>query len=674
MLLVHVIAQAAAAAAAPEAAAPAQGVISYPQAFFAAQQPTSAADMLGRLPGFSLDTGDNIRGFEGGGGNVLIDGQRPSSKTDNLWDILNRLPASQVERIDLIRGGAPGIDMQGKAVVANVIRKSGGGFRGAVAFANNHVYDGRNMYGLRLELSGGKDRRSWEMSARFGHGNDDGGDYGPELRIAPNGALLRRSQVESEADGGQRALTGAYELPALGGRLKVNGRLFEDKFKFEEDNIHLIPAGLGTEFTDDVYRLTQDEVGGSFKRALGAKTNLELIGLRQGGRRRVTSAFRSPDGTSRFALSRESEEILGRAVVKYQWDPKLSFEAGAETALNTQDSETGLTIDGVAITLPAAAVQVEEARSEVFLRGAWRPSANWSFDAGVRYESSRITSDGDVVLEKTLRFIKPRLAASWQATPTRQLRLSVERTVGQLNFGDFTASSSFNTGSGVSAGNPDLNPEQAWVGEASLEQRFWGAGALVLTARHFELSDTIDQGPVFLGADVFDRPTNIGGGTKDELSANLTLPLDRIRLKGAQLKAEGSWRKSKVTDPTTGVARGISNLRPLQWSVTFNHDLPHWRMSYGANLYGGWSQTSYRFDAIRTVKLHNAYLQPYAEWRLRPDLILRFELGNLTERGIRVINAQYAGPRNTAPLLYTTDRDLAFGRMYYVRLRKTFGA
>ena len=43
--------------------------------------------------------------------------------------IVTVLKAGGVARIDLIRGGQPGVDMQGKAVVANVIRKSGGGFR-----------------------------------------------------------------------------------------------------------------------------------------------------------------------------------------------------------------------------------------------------------------------------------------------------------------------------------------------------------------------------------------------------------------------------------------------------------------------------------------------------------------------------------------------------------------
>src|SRR5258708_658122 len=107
-------------------------VIVYPESFFSTMGLNTAYDMVLRLPGFSFDDGSAVRGFAGAAGNVLIDGQRPASKTDDLVNILTRIPISQVERIDLIRGGAPGIDMQGKSVVANVIRRAGDGFSGVV--------------------------------------------------------------------------------------------------------------------------------------------------------------------------------------------------------------------------------------------------------------------------------------------------------------------------------------------------------------------------------------------------------------------------------------------------------------------------------------------------------------------------------------------------------------
>ena len=73
------------------------------------------------------------------------------------------------------------------------------------------------------------------------------------------------------------------------------------------------------------------------------------------------------------------------------------------------------------------------------------------------------------------------------------------------------------------------------------------------------------------------------------------------------------------------------------------------------------------------MKLHNAYLITWVEKRLAPDLVVRAELQNWTERGIRIATQIYDGPRNTGSALYTDDRDLTPGKSLYIRVRKTFG-
>lgn len=153
-------------------AAPGEGTISYPPAFFAAQRPANAREMLERVPGFTLDYGSSVRGFEGAAGNVLIDGRRPASKTDYLADVLARIPAATVERIDIVRGGAPGVDMQGKPVVANLILKTGAGPQAQVTARASHIADGREWGGLEVQASGGAGDRKWDVSAIRAKGID----------------------------------------------------------------------------------------------------------------------------------------------------------------------------------------------------------------------------------------------------------------------------------------------------------------------------------------------------------------------------------------------------------------------------------------------------------------------------------------------------------------------
>ena len=92
---------------APASAETAQrGVLIFEPAFFAEAQPNTALDMVERVPGFAITDGDGSRGFEGSVGNILINGARPASKNDTGSSALSRTLASQVERIELIRGGA----------------------------------------------------------------------------------------------------------------------------------------------------------------------------------------------------------------------------------------------------------------------------------------------------------------------------------------------------------------------------------------------------------------------------------------------------------------------------------------------------------------------------------------------------------------------------------------
>ena len=671
--ILHALAQAAAAST-PEVVAPAaptQGVIPYPPEFFAASRPGNAMEMVGRIPGFNFDGGNNVRGYEGAAGNVLIDGQRPASKSDNLEEILRRLPASKVARIELIRGGAPGIDMQGKSVIANIVQKEGGGFHGLIGMADQFVVDdGRNGPAMRLEASGGAQGRKWELGLFAGHGFDDGSGDGPRVRIGPTGSLLARSLVQSEGAGTNIVATGAYELPVLGGNLRLNGRLERNPFDYDETNRSSVPANTVARdhFSDDT---DTGEFGVRFSRDFGSRTKLELVGLRQSKDEDFKDVFSEPGYAETFHQRSKTDETIGRLVLKFTQSPTLSWEAGGERVLNTLDNAVGDSQNGVVVSVPAANVQVEERRWEVFGKAVWRPNPKWTVEGGLRQEGSDLSSSGDVVLSKSFGFTKPRLAISWSPIANTQVRVRYERVVGQLDFSDFTASSSLSQGT-VTVGNPDLSPEQAWVSEATLEQSFWSAGSASLTVRHSTLTDVIDRAPVFTATSVFDAPANIGAGTKDELIASLTLPFDKLGMKGAQLKAESTWRKSEVTDPTTHTKREITRLRPQEWEAHFTWDLPQYRLNWGIDAFGSWRQTTFRSDQIEIKKL-KTFVIPFLEWKPQSDLSLRMELPNFTERGLRTTRYVYSGPRDKNSLSYVDDRDIQFGRMIKLRLRKTFG-
>lgn len=650
--------------------APQAGVISYSSAFFAETGPNTALDMVQRLPGFTFDRGVAVRGLEGGGGNVLIDGEPVVSKNDTLDEMLRRIPVASVLRVDVIRGGAPGIDMRGRTVVANVVRKSQSGFHGAVSATTWSIYDGRTMNGVRAEGQWRWDGKLLELSMVMGSGPDDLLGDGRRTRITPSGTVLIRSQVDADAGGKKKFLIGAYETPLYGGRLKLNAAFMPNPYSAEITDRLSIPGGREYEY--DTQDKLQGEFGARYSRGLGLKGGLEAVFFQQWNNNDTKAHFESAATKRDFESDKKLTETVGRVLVRHAQSDRLALEGYVEGAFNGLDSETTFVLNGAKVALPAANVRVEEKRGEASLQGTWTLSPALKLEGQVREETSTISSTGDLVLEKTLSFFKPRLGLTWSPDEADQVRVRIEREVSQLNFDDYIASSSTASTGAVLAGNPDLAPQQAWVAEAAFERRFWKSGAAILTLRHSELTDVIDRAPIYLkGVPVADAPGNIGNGTSDEIVASLAVPLQRFGLKAAQIKGQVTRRFTAVTDPATGRKREISTLHPIDWELHFNQDLPKLKTNWGIEVWAGaFRERAFRLSEIETKKVGTS-VWIFAETRLRPDLLLRMEVQNIGERNAKRIREVYAGPRGSSPLSYTDDRDLEFGRNILIRIKKT---
>ncbi|HEY9218677.1 MAG TPA: TonB-dependent receptor, partial [Phenylobacterium sp.] len=651
---------------APAAPAAAQrGVTSYPASYFAEARPQTAFDMVSRLPGFTFERGDTVRGFAGGAGNVLVNGDRPAAKTELLDDLLKRIPASSVERIDVIRGGAPGIDMQGKPVIANVVQRGGSRSQGLFQVADNYSPDGRHLGGARLEYSRRSNGRVFEGLITGGSGyNDQAGD-GARLRLLPDGTPLIAGGIYAWGHGSRYNLTGSVETPAFGGKLRVNGRYFVNPGTNHEYQILSVPLG-GFESAVNKTKSHQRELGIRYTRPITESIQFDGIFIRQG---QVSEVFQLQDTLAfdqELELDKDTLETIARGELTWQPSPELTLKGGIETALNTLDSETRLSRNGRPVQLPAANVTVEEQRSELFATASMRPFSNLSVEAGIRVESSTVTSSGDVVLEKTLRFPKPRMIVVWSPNPLNQFRFRAERYVGQLRFEDFTAASQL--GSQVVAGNPDLEPQQENIFEAAYERRFWGNGSAALTLRHVDIAEVVDR----VSIRGFEAPGNLGDGTREEVAVSLTLPLNRFGLKNALLKGQSTWRSTEVVDPPTGLVREISLVHPVDWEAHFTQDFPAQRIGWGVDALGGYRETTYGLNEINSFKL-KTWTVAFIEYK-PPGWVIRGEVQNFIGRGARRTRTVWTGLRGQSPIAYVDDRDLQVKPFFYIVVRKLFGS
>src|SRR5262249_26609587 len=159
--------------------------------------------------------------------NVLIDGQRPVIKTESMTTLLSRLPIEEVERVDIIRGGAPGVDMQGWPVVANVIRKridtltQAVNVKGIVFTGSGKTQPG---WSYNATLRKGERQVDVQLSRQIGY-DDSQGTATRTTRDALSGATTLFENSFNEADGSVHNARVNYKGPLLGGTLAANGLL-----------------------------------------------------------------------------------------------------------------------------------------------------------------------------------------------------------------------------------------------------------------------------------------------------------------------------------------------------------------------------------------------------------------------------------------------------------------
>ncbi|MDX2142923.1 MAG: TonB-dependent receptor plug domain-containing protein [Rhodospirillaceae bacterium] len=99
----------------------------YEPAFFAQYRPITLQDMLDRIPGVSLAfrATEERRGLRTNSDQILINGKQISAKDNNSATVLRRISASQVERIEVIRGAVAELEITSGRVINIVLKTEG---------------------------------------------------------------------------------------------------------------------------------------------------------------------------------------------------------------------------------------------------------------------------------------------------------------------------------------------------------------------------------------------------------------------------------------------------------------------------------------------------------------------------------------------------------------------
>lgn len=649
-----------------------RAIDSFPAEFFIDRQATNAGEMINLIPGFVFDPGTAARGLIGNSGNVLIDGVQPVIKSDTISQILSRIPARSVLRIDVIRGGAEGFDMLGKTVVANIVlRKETRGQYDVTATVtvSDEVRLGGTLLLQGKEPIGESTVEGSFEAARF---LNDAAGTGNRDRRAGDGSLIFESNQVLRIRGDVLKGTGALDSPVFGGNLKLNTSFRTIDFK--RDELGVVDPGAGVE-SDLTSRKTREfELGALYKLPIGGWT-LEGLGLYQKRNIDLDNEFLSNPsavsitgdaGSANFSLRSRASETVIRLQANGSLTEKISARFGVEGALNTLTTATAFSSNGVPIPLPAGNVEVSERRGEVFGELIVELAPRLKLEVGSRFENSSLESVGQVTNERDLSFLKPRALLNWTATGKDRFWIEAERSVDQLDFSAFVAQAANINRGVILAGNPTLTPEQSWATELGWERRIGSTGSVSLTLRHEELQDVVDRIPIVTTNGVFDSPGNIGNGRLTELTVNSTLPTDIVGLNSGLLKANVAIREARVTDPVSEQARSISGLAPYEWSVSFTQPLPKLNSEWGLNLSRTAANTAFFLRETVEAEIETSF-SAYFQHKPSRDLTLRLDALNILRSTNSDVSQIFDGTRalNTIQFLEST----AIRSPRFIRLR-----
>jgi hypothetical protein len=642
------------AAAQEPPAAPSENVTPYAPTFFAQYRPSTALDMVQRLPGFSFDGGTSERGFSGTAGNVLLDGERPPSRSDSLSSVLSRIPSESVERIDIIRGGAPGIDMQGRPIMANIIRRKGSGLLGSASAALKVDKSGAPSPSASASIVSKNGGQTLEGAVSYAESITPA----PQTRIRTDPAdnVVLYGEAETKNVYKNYEATGSWEGPALDGKLRANAKASVQRPKYDSREYLLIPGGVVQQLYHD--GVDSGEVGLRYSRDV-AGYGVEVVGFQSVSRDKGDTLYNTPDYTSGSYGVKDTGESIARATVKAPPVQKVSIEAGAEGVFNYVDSDGTRILNGDVFALDGDRSHVDEVRAEGFASATWAPIKQLSVEAGLRYEWSRIKAQvSDQQSEATLQFVKPRFNVSWSPAKGHLLGFRAERKVDQLNFNLFQSSATFET-KVFGVGNPGIEPARHWDYEARYEWQLGGQNAFVAKLTHSDIDHWIGLTVLTLPADSASPglrvqiPRNIQQVSGERLDLSAAFELDGLGLKGGLFRVGSMIQNSRTQDPVTGFERSLSGEQNWQWNVDLSQNIDNGALRWSIFASNYSSTHSYSPQSV-TFNEHGSNYggatiawQPAKGWTLNASV---YKIYNITHRDTFLF---YDAPRDTGKLQYT---------------------
>ena len=650
------------------------GARSYGPADFTRFAPRNALEMLENVPGFVIRAEVVERGLGQATGNVLLNGQRLSGKSNDMLSQLQRVAAANVVRIDIVDGATldiPGLSGQ----VANVVTKAGG-VTGTWRWRPDvrKYFTDPNLRRFDVSVSGSGDALDWTLGLSNNASHSGAG-----------GATVIRNADGSLREQRRDEWTGELEQPQLNAQLSRKGasgatsnlnllyRVFD--YEYLEDGVRfgnpdVADRERGVRSTETGHTA---ELGGDHEFALGTG-KLKLIGLarevdsKMADTVLVAYADATPEAGERFARHGVEVERIGRA--EYRWKAGAAdWQVSGEYAFNELDATSALfVLDDAGVFAPfpdfGGRDVVSEDRFE--LMGTWcrtlRDGLALQVSAGGEF--SQIDAGG-----QSREFVRPKglVSLAWTVSDSLDVGVKLERRVGQLNFYDFLASVDINDDQ-ANAGNFDLVPPRTSELQVELTKDLGDWGNTSLRVYGQQIDDIVDTVPI---GDDGESIGNLDEASVVGFEWKASMELAKLGWEGAKLDLLWQMQRSRVEDPLTGETRPISNSLAEGAEIILRHDIPGTQWAWGGDVTYWFHEKDYRLTEVGRFWEGPYWGGLYVERKDWHGMTVRLSASNLLDARSKWNRTVYEG-RRTGPVDFHQETNRLIGPIFQLSLSGKF--
>ncbi len=630
----------------------------YDRGYFQRYDVTTAEDMLRRIPGMMTlldDTEENQqeRGLGSSGEQILINGKRIAGKSTQIVTSLQRIQASSVNCIQLIRGTSSETNVQSEGVLVNLIigndesnsRNTSWQFinklndKGWFDVAGIVSHSGKwndldylvsferdvwSRHSLRTQRY---TNRSREEFYHFSDGSIQQNRLSDDFRDYNKYAINTNLAYEFDNDD-------TFLLNGFLQQLTIN---VTENIQFTAFNADGTLNRPGIDLKTSVPEQLAWEIGTEYRKKI-ADGDLNLIFIYTHTKNEPTNFRNEIVGNVTSEINRiEEEKIPTEGIIRgsYSWPitSSMALEVGAEGSLNKLDQTFNAFFDldnnGSVEPLPTLNTEVEELREELFIIHNWKINDRLALESSIVAEASNVSNNFDSAPDQDYFFIKPRADLRYDLTSSDQIQIKIERTVEQLVLNLFVPTFDSND-TEVDAGNLGLTPQTAWEFEARYDRRLANDnGTIDIRTFYYDIQDFTDKR--IIGFDNNDpingAPISASGSIGDAshygVEVKVSTRLSFINLPEVVVDVRYLRQESNVTDPFSGKNRIFE--RPWLFDFGFRHDVTNWGMSYGMNIekFGGkFVQRDLNFSSLFTI---DTLLDIFIEKELFSGISVRME-------------------------------------------------